>query len=100
MVREQVEVALDGIGLDRLEVVAGGLVEQRPECEGHALVRHLAGHDVLEDVRLVVLPVEPDEVDGAQRAEVIAHLVQRSELRVYGRQRGREEGPPHDARHL
>ena len=61
---------------------ADALVEHGPGRERQALVGHLLGDDVLEDVRLVGLPVERDEVDGAQGAEILAHGVRRAELRI------------------
>ena len=64
--------------------------------EREALVRHLLGRDVLEEVRLLQLSIEGDEVDGAQRVEVLDDLGQLTELRIGAGQGRRLEDPPHD----
>ena len=48
VVREEVELALDGVGLGLLDVRADALVQHRPDRERHALVGHLLRDDVLE----------------------------------------------------
>ena len=68
VVREQVELELDRVGLGPLDVVADALVQRRAERERHALVRDLLGDDVLEEVRLLLFAVERDEVERPQRA--------------------------------
>ena len=68
--------------------------------EREALVGDLLGDDVLEAVLLVGLPVERDEVDGAQGAEILTHGIRRAELRIDAAERRRLERPPDDARHL
>ena len=71
VVREQVEVALDRVGLGLLDVAADALVQHRPERERHALVRDLLRDDVLEEVGLLGFLVDVDEVARAERAQVL-----------------------------
>ena len=100
MVREQIEVAIDRVGLGLLDVTADALVQHRPERERHALVGDLLRDDVLEQVRLVGFLFEVDESTGAERPQLFLHLVESAELGVDAGQHRRAEDAAEDARDL
>ena len=68
------------VGVRRLEVGADARVQAAADRERQALVCHLLGRDVLEEVRLLELPIEPDDVGGSQRVEVVDDLGQLAEV--------------------
>ena len=100
VVREQVEPLLDRLGFGRLQPPPDPAVEHRPQGERQALVRHLLGGHVLEQVGLLGDPVEVDEVGRPQGVQVDDDLVEGAELRVRPGQDRRLEQPAHDARDL
>ena len=91
VVREDVEVAIDGIDLGCLDVMADPLVQHRPDRERHALVRDFLGNDVLEEIRLQGFLFDDDEVVRTERSQMILDLVQGPELGVDARHRRRPE---------
>ena len=99
VVREQIEVVLDRVGLGFLDVAADALVQHRAERERHALVSHFLGDDVLEQVRLLgLLLVDVDEVDRASTQ--VPSSRRGSELRIDARSVGARNTAAEDARHL
>ena len=97
VVGEEVDLMLDGIGLGLLDERPDALVEHRPRGEGQTPVGHLLRDDVAEAVGLVDLPVEGDEIGGAQRDEIGADGVPGAELGIDAGERGGEERPPQHA---
>ena len=93
---EDVDAAIDPVGIRRLEVCADPRVQAAPDGERQALIRDLLGRDVLEEVRLLELPIEPDEVGAAQRVEVVDDVGQLAEVRIRPGQGRRLEDPTDD----
>ena len=97
VMRQQVQLPLDGVRLGCLDVAADPAVEHRPHAERQALVGDLLGRDMLEEVGPIRLAIEGDEVGRAQGVELLDDRVEVAELRVRAGQHRRLEHAPDDA---